>query len=189
MYPVLLEGAMPHEETVFLRRQLRRARSYLEFGAGGSTLLALSQGVPHVVSVESDARLAGYLESVAISSPSNYTCHVPTMNAISAWGFPVHEGDLTELGRAYAHAAEGLSGFDTVLIDGRFRVACALAVATKVTGKTTLMIDDYGDREHYEVVERYLGPPRMKGRLAIFTLRPPVNIPHDTLNEAYRDAR
>lgn len=189
MYPVLLEGAMPHEETVFLRRQLRRARSYLEFGAGGSTLLALSQGVPHVVSVESDARLAGYLESVAITSPSNYTCHVPKMTAISAWGFPIHEGDLTELGRAYAHAAEGLSGFDTVLIDGRFRVACALAVATKVTGKTTLMIDDYGDREHYEVVERYLGPPRMKGRLAIFTLRRPVNIPHDMLNEAYCDAR
>lgn len=189
MYPVLLEGAMPHEETVFLRRQLSRARKYLEFGAGGSTLLALSRGVPSVTSVESDARLAGYLESLATTSTSNFTCHVPPMNEISAWGFPIHEGDLTELGRAYAHAADGLSDVDTVLVDGRFRVACALAVATRVTGKTTLMIDDYGDREHYEVVEQYLGRPRMKGRLAVFTLRRPVNIPHDTLREAYRDAR
>ncbi len=189
MYPVLPEGAMPHEETVFLRRKLRRARRYLEFGGGGSTLLALSRGVPQVVSVESDARLAGYLKSVATTSTSSYTCHVPRMSAISAWGYPIHEGDLTELGREYAHAADELSGFDTVLVDGRFRVACALAVATKATGKTTLMIDDYGDREHYKVLERYLGRPRMKGRLAVFTLRGPVNVPNDALHEAYRDAR
>ena len=189
MYPVELEGAMPHEETVFLRRQLRRARRYLEFGAGGSTLLALAGDVPLVMTVESDARLAGYLESLAITSPSNYTCHVPKMKAISAWGSPIHEGDLTELGREYAHAADGLSGFDTVLIDGRFRVACALAVATKVTGKTSLMIDDYGDREHYKIVEQYLGRPRMKGRLAVFTIRRPVNVPNDALHDAYRDPR
>jgi len=189
MYPVLLEGAMPHEETAFLRRQLRRARRYLEFGAGGSTLLALSCGVPQVVSVESDARLAGYLESLATTSASLYTCLVPEMHEISTWGFPTQVGDVTDIGRAYVGSADGLSNFDTVLIDGRFRVASALAVATRITAKTTLMIDDYGDREHYEVVEQYLGRPRMKGRLAVFTLRRPAKVPHEVLLEAFGDAR
>jgi hypothetical protein len=189
MYAVELEGAMPHEETVFLRRQLRRARSYLEFGAGGSTLIALAGNVPIVTSVEPDARLAWYLESLAVTSRSNYTCHVPHVSEISAWGFPVSEGDPTELGREYAHAADGSSEFDTVLIDGRFRVACALAVAASVTSKTTLMIDDYGDRAHYKILERYLGRPRMKGRLAVFTLRRPVNVSKEALHDAYRDAR
>jgi hypothetical protein len=189
IYPVLLEGAMPHDETEFLRRQLRRARNYLEFGAGGSTLLAFAQGVPRVVSVESDARLAGYLEALAATSASSYTCTVPPMKEISAWGYPIHDGELTELGRTYAHAAIGLSDFDTVLIDGRFRVACALSVAVSVTAKTTLMIDDYGDRDHYQVVERYLGRPRMKGRLAVFTIRKPASVPAEVLLEAYRDPR
>lgn len=189
MYPVLPEGAMPHEETVLLRRQLRRSRRYLEFGGGGSTLLALASNVPHVMTVESDARLAGFLEALAETSASNFTCRVAPLNEIVAWGYPVQDRDLTELGRAYAHAADGFSEFDTVLVDGRFRVACALAVATKVTGKTSLMIDDYGDREHYKVVEQFLGRPRMKGRLAVFTLRRTVNVPNDALQAAYRDAR
>ena len=189
MYAVELEGAMPQEETAFLRRRLRRARRYLEFGGGGSTLLALAGNVPLVMTVESDARLAGYLESLATPSASKFICQVPQIDEISAWGFPVHEGDFTELGRAYALAADGFSEFDTILIDGRFRVACALAVAANITTKTTLMVDDYGDREHYKVLERFLGRPRMKGRLAVFTLRRPVDAPKDALHDAYRDAR
>ncbi|MEI9805784.1 MAG: hypothetical protein WDN48_17020 [Pseudolabrys sp.] len=47
--PHLFEG-----EYELLRGELTKARSYLEFGTGGSTLLAAKCGIRHIVSVHSD---------------------------------------------------------------------------------------------------------------------------------------
>jgi hypothetical protein len=43
---------------------------------------------------------------------------------------------------------------DTVLVDGRFRAACALAVWTEASPNTTVMIHDYY-RKNYHVVELF----------------------------------
>ena len=44
---------------------------------------------------------------------------------------------------------------DVILIDGRFRVACALVAALQ-TSAPNLWIHDYPDRPYYHVLERFL---------------------------------
>jgi hypothetical protein len=51
----LARPAMRPAETALLASLLKRAHHSLEFGAGGSTTLALKLGVGRIVSVESDA--------------------------------------------------------------------------------------------------------------------------------------
>ncbi len=189
MYPVIPEGAMPHRETAYLARRLRRSQSFIEFGAGGSTLLALSASVKKVLSVESDVRLAGFLKSRAATSTTDFTIVTPALHEMGAWGYPISTGDLSEIGRAYSHAADGAGPFDTVLVDGRFRVACALTIAGRVTRRTMIMVDDYSGREEYHTVEEFLGRPRMRGRLATFVVSKPVTVPAGVLEAAFRDPR
>lgn len=189
MHPVILEGAMPHRETAYLLRRLRRSKSFVEFGAGGSTLLAFDASVQKVLSVESDVRLASFLQSRAATSTTDFTIVTPTMKEIGGWGSPLSTGDVSEIGRAYAHATDGSKSFDTVLVDGRFRVACALVIAGRITQRTIIMIDDYSGRASYHTVEKFLGRPRLVGRLATFVVSKPVAIPDDVLEAAFRDSR
>jgi hypothetical protein len=102
------------------------------------------------------------------------------------WGKPAADVDLEALGISYADAPFDADEFspDVVLIDGRYRVACAFAVATRVTKRTIILIDDYVDREEYRVVEEYLGRPKLKGRLAVFVVRRATAIPPDVMNAA-----
>lgn len=44
---------------------------------------------------------------------------------------------------------------DTVFIDGRFRVACALQTWMLVSTNTLVMIHDYTNRKQYHVIENY----------------------------------
>lgn len=68
---------------------------------------------------------------------------------------------------------------DFVLIDGRFRCACALQMAIEVVARqrrATVLFDDYfkPGRERYRAVEQWLGKPERIGRAAFFNMRPSV---------------
>ncbi len=59
---------------------------------------------------------------------------------------------------------------DLILVDGRFRVATVLTCLLKTASEpdTTIMFDDYVDRPHYHVVEEYIKPRAIYGRMALF---------------------
>jgi hypothetical protein len=113
---------------------LRGCKTYLEYGSGGSTLAALRM-VPNVVSVENDRGFYRAVTSKARSLPSGqyFPIFVYT-GPTSAWGFPkvwLPTALRTSLGRRYARAPwisidRNKLSPDIILLDGRFRVACAL---------------------------------------------------------------
>jgi hypothetical protein len=89
------------------------------------------------------------------------------------WGVPL--GRVTEARREmFRHASdpppECFDGRlpDLVLIDGRFRVACALKVFNMLRLQTgwTVVIDDYADRPKYHESEDYAQVDRV-GRMAV----------------------
>ena len=57
---------------------------------------------------------------------------------------------------------------DTILIDGRFRVACFLTCLLKSKPGTKIIFDDYLNRPKYHLVEEYLKPIEFCGRQALF---------------------
>lgn len=148
---------------------------YLEYGSGGSTLQAARLALP-TLSVESDA---AYAKAVRSKLPPHSSVNIlhADIGLVGPWGTPTvrrASADRVRRWSKYVMAPYDSSlstAFDLVLIDGRFRRACALESARRAAldGRDlTIVFDDYLSRPHYFVVEAWLGPARLVGRAAIF---------------------
>jgi hypothetical protein len=150
-------------------RELSSASTYLEFGAGGSTVLADTMGVP-TVSVESDRFYAKIVQSRLTSGCVRLL--TPRMGLTGEWGSPFISS--VAKGLRYVDAPFPLSPFpDFILVDGRYRVACALECARRAqlaASPATWMMDDYTDRPWFHGIENHLGSPEIVGRTALFML-------------------
>lgn len=181
------EPFMDPEGVVRFKQELGRASLYLEFGSGGTTVQADRHRVP-TISVESDA-----VYSRAVSSRLSTGCVeqiVVDLGLTGPWGSPVF--DTPSKAARYVSAPFGRSAFpDFILVDGRYRVACALECgrqAFKCGASATLMFDDYKDRSHYHPVQDILGPPEIVGRAALFTVGRTA-ISQNTVRPFLRDKR
>ena len=163
----------PHldeEGAAWLEAQLKKTTLFLEFGSGGSTVLANRLGVPSI-SVESDRFFARAVRR-GLERPEIARIQVPEMGITAEWGMPLFF--RRKKGRRYVAAGFELLGDrfpDFISVDGRYRVACALESARRahLAGATALlMLDDYDGRSFYHFVEDHLGTPERVGRAALF---------------------
>lgn len=163
----------PHLDTETLeelRARLSKAEFYLEYGSGGTTVLADRMRVP-TLSVESDRYYAEKVRKT-LSAESSVTVLSPPMGVTKQWGWPLWAADRK--GRIYVDAPYPHLGArfpDLILVDGRYRAACALELAQRAElhgARATIIFDDYRDRHHYHIVEEELGQPQMIGRSAMF---------------------
>ncbi|QNN67126.1 hypothetical protein H9L13_10915 [Sphingomonas lutea] len=166
----------------FFKEALAKASLYLEYGSGGSTILADRLGV-RTISVEGDRFYAKAVRS-ALRLNSSVRIIAPHMGITGEWSMPLFRA--AQKGRRYVEAPFSCLNSacaDLVLVDGRYRIACTLAAAKKAseTGTVaTIIVDDYRDRPQYSVLEKYLGVPKCVGRSAVFRVRPGLFIPRFT---------
>lgn len=172
--PHLDEGA-----TIELRRQLEAASFYLEFGTGGSTVLAAQRGI-ETISVDSD-RFFSRAVRAKLAPGHKVTIFDIDMGMVGPWGWPVFDDPTpknVEKWRRYidvpmTEVVRRGRFPDFVLVDGRLRAACAIEtarLAQAAGAQCTIMLDDYVERPHYRAIETYLGAPRYAGRAAIFEI-------------------
>ena len=165
------EPHLESEVVSWLYARLAQSSFYLEFGSGGSTLLANRLGV-RTLSIESDRFYAAVVRR-ALASPEIVETIVPNMGLTREWGMPIFF--RSKKGRRYVHAPfqRPMRGFpDLILVDGRYRVACVLESCRQAwlsCVKTTVLLDDYEGRHYGRMLEPILGKPDRKGRAAIFT--------------------
>ena len=183
---VPLEPEMPAAEITFLRQAYDQAQVILEYGSGGSTVVAASQPNKLIFAVESDpkflCRLNTYL--MQLRSGSRAIPYHVDIGPVGKWGRPSDTSAWKQY-PDYARAIWEQDFFvqpDTVLIDGRFRVACFLVCATLTRRPPTLLFDDYAPRPRYHVVERLARPVKQVGRMAVFHLRPGEVDPRELLS-------
>jgi hypothetical protein len=135
-----------------LRRHLNGAERYLEFGMGASTSLALdSEGVKRIVTCESDsaffAKMAATDSRVKAAVESGrLKVWLADIGETVNWGRP--KNDLwRHLWPGYSLAPfSDFRDYDMVLVDGRFRMACALQAILNASKTFTLLIHDYRKR-------------------------------------------
>lgn len=178
------ELTMPEAEAALLREAYSRADVILEYGSGGSTVLAAQLPNTHVTSVESDKGWWRMMMEWFEGHPAHATSSVDMLYAdvgpTKEWGHPKDDRAWKRFAD-YPLAVWAMEGFkhpDVVLVDGRFRVGCALATAFNITRPVTLLFDDYAKRSNLHQVEEFLGTPTLTGRMAVFDLTPqafPVN--------------
>jgi hypothetical protein len=170
----------------WVREAYADAGVILEYGSGGSTVLASEMPGKTVFSVESDRRWARRLQAYLdeAGAPSSVHLHHAAIGKTGKWGRPV-DGSGYRRYHEYALGVWDRPDFqapDAVLIDGRFREACFYAVMLRCTRRTVVLFDDYGDRRRYHVVERFARPVEMRGRMARFELTK-TDLPRDDLTQ------
>ena len=173
----------PEGEQAF-RSQLASCTTYLEYGSGSSTFEAARSGVAFVT-VESDSRflaaVARHCRAIAPADAKQERFLHGNIGRTGPWGKPVLPSvTRPNTWRRYPLApwqALG-AGFhaDFVLIDGRFRVACALAViAHQPDASWTMLVDDYVGRDEYTPIAHFANLVAQHGRMAQFRPRPGVS--------------
>lgn len=174
------ELTLPQAEAAAYAAALEGAGTVLEYGSGGSTVLAAEAGA-EVWSVESDAAWAQMMRGWLAAHPSKGRAHVlhADIGPTRDWGHPADESAVRQW-PDYALKVWDRPGFchpDVVLVDGRFRLACFLTVAYRITRPVTLFFDDYVPRPAYHKAEALVAPAEIIGRMARFDLTPQTLTP------------
>lgn len=172
------------EESEFLRRRYEAAGTILEYGSGGSTVLAAQLGRT-VFSVESDKDWAKRMTSHVAGISDKARVHWADIGPTGPWGAPARSRDFRKF-HGYALSVWDRPDFqepDLVLIDGRFRSSCLVAVMLRTKKPVTVLFDDYRKRGYYHGVEKLARKEEMIGRMARFTVTPGA-IPPDMVTQA-----
>jgi hypothetical protein len=196
--------SMDPEGLAMFEASLRDARAYLEYGAGGSTVMAARMGKTGF-SVEGDRHYCRDVRRKLAGQSHNIELTYADIGPTKMWGHLRRTRQTTKSVAAWKRYVrlpfEKLNGgfYDLVLVDGRFRVACALhaiAEAARRGASFRLLLDDYDNpedrRPHYRVVEEYVPLVRMAGRMAVFEVSPAtlIRTPDEAaLNAAVLDNR
>ena len=98
-------------------------------------------------------------------------------------GYPGNETNITDWIK-YIQAYKSEYMADIILIDGRFRVACALDIFSKIKKETIVLIHDYTIRDSYHIIENYYKIIEVWDTLAAFIKKSNIiNIPLDIYNK------
>jgi hypothetical protein len=165
-------------EERYVKDQYTQSASILEYGSGGSTVFATQLGKP-VISVESDkdwaASLATELSKIEQRNPVTEVFWV-NVGPTKEWGYPALPKFFRNFCQYPLKVWNERTEFspETVLIDGRMRMACFLTALVMTKKDITILFDGYTNRKKYHQIEKILKPTKTIGRLAVFEAKPDV---------------
>lgn len=162
------------EVAALVRKHYEKSKVILEFGSGGSTVMASEMPGKTIYSVES-SRV--WTKMMRRWFEQEQPASMPVMQHVNIgstgkWGTP-KDGSGYQRYHLYPLSiwdSEDFKHPDVILVDGRFRVACALTAMLRCTKKTTLLFDDYEGRKGYHVLEEFVKKEEVVGNMARFTL-------------------
>lgn len=184
-YRVLTQPHLEPQGLSVLTERLTKAMTYLEYGSGGSTVLAASVGVPTIFSVESSptwfAEISDQLHLLSSRSKSTSLLMLVSLGLVGSWGYPDDCTHIAAWPQYVSHIWECLHISvrpDLIFIDGRFRIACFLYSLLQSAPDTTILFDDWTDERYTQAREALsfikawpsdlLAPQALYGRLAEF---------------------
>jgi hypothetical protein len=181
--------SMSETEVAFYSTLLSRARSVVEYGAGGSTLLSLKSEAERIISIEADPQWVCRLQRNwrirwAVMRGRLSLRYINIGPVKKRWSRPKDE-TKKHLWPNYALAPwQDNTLVDLVLVDGRFRVACIAQAALNAPG-ATITVHDFWNRPHYHDTLSILDEVSRAGTMGVFTVKPDVVRPATQLYESY----
>ena len=183
-YPLYYEFGMSDNEKVVYDRLIKKSSNYLEFGMGGSTIRAILKSKANIFTVEPDSAWITYMRQYAVlrffEDKRLFIFHVD-IGPTGLWGYPESDEDKEKFPAFSSHVFKAIdaSVIDLVLIDARFRVACALKLIMESNGNSDpkILIHDFWNREqYYHVVLKYLDTLLKVDTLGLFAIKKDVNL-------------
>ncbi|HSD17109.1 MAG TPA: hypothetical protein VLC71_07630 [Thermomonas sp.] len=179
------EGMRPEmtdAEIGVLRECFSKATSLVEFGSGGSTLLAArTPSLRRIWSVESDPAWIASLRALADVAQAEAAGRLRFMHAdigrTGDYGMPLDASAQARWPGYYEEVWNdpGAVGADLVLVDGRFRVACALEALARGAPHAILLFHDFWNRAPYHPVLAFTDWLGSCDSLAILRRKPVID--------------
>lgn len=187
---------MPEKEREIFMEYLKSKEQlkYYEFGSGGSTYVACEEkNVSHICSQESDTSFFYKLqkEPVIINAINNkkLTYILTEVGCKDNWGYP-EEDTPKEKYLPYFRTIRAYTEIpDIVLIDGRFRVACALNTWFIINESTIILFDDFTDRSYYHITLKYFHVLKTVGRMVVLKKKIDVRMDENDIEKYESDPR
>lgn len=161
---------------------LKCASSYLEFGAGGSTVLASEHVNGPIVSIESSNEWIELVKANLPESPHERRVIHGDVGPVGSWGTPtLPHGEVNYFNYHERPWLQIDQDFDLYFVDGRFRIACFCQCLLRAPDGAVIGIHDYRPRKRYHVVETLARPIAEVETLTFFTRRP--NVPRAQITQ------
>lgn len=158
-----------------LNDSLDRATHYLEYGIGGSTVLAAQKSLKNIIAIDSSKE---WIDKVKVDIEKsvhngNINLLLANLGATVEWGYPKNDQLVKNWPQYYTSpwiSFKALNVYpDLILIDGRFRTSCFLYSLLHCQNGTRILWDDYQNRPEYHFIENILPPQGIIDDMAIFT--------------------
>lgn len=150
--------------------------AHLDWGTGASSRFACSV-YARVNAIDS---VPAWCDTVKKSlGQGQRTCGAINMHCIDVgrtaqWGYPIENVTSPLYFHKYLNAVDSFPEryYDTILVDGRFRVACAIRAISKLRRDSILLIHDYSKkRESYEKVLDFFDVVARYGELIALSVK------------------
>tara|TARA_Y100001960_G_C14640959_1_gene810829 strand:+ start:468 stop:1172 length:705 start_codon:yes stop_codon:yes gene_type:complete len=163
----------------FFTDSLSKSKLYLEYGSGGSTVLASKLGINYIT-VETDLiflnAVKNKVNQLGNKSLSNQKYIYKNIGLTSRWGHSLFPGTkrkgLLRKFRNYSDPKFVMKDKpDLIMIDGRFRAVTLLRMYSRLKSYSgwKVLFDDYFSREEYQIVSKFFKVDKRVGRLAVIT--------------------
>jgi hypothetical protein len=161
---------MSEEETALFLSFVRNSRHYVEFGTGGSTVLASNHVRHSILSVDSSQTWLDKVGAACGTCQTTPELMLANIGPTGDWGFPT-DGSTKSCWPDYHSAIwkyEQSSDADLYLVDGRFRVACFAQIVLHCKPTAIIGFHDFSSRPDYHCVREIAQEIATTGDLSFF---------------------
>jgi glycosyltransferase involved in cell wall biosynthesis len=183
----IMQPAMSPTEIALLKAILRCSSNHVEFGSGGSTVVASQLVSGSIVSIESSSewveRVTAACRRIGGLEP---TILLANIGPIKELGYP-RGAEHRHLWNQYHTSVWDrypLIG-DTYLVDGRFRVACFLQILLHCHSNALILVHDFAGRPEYHVVRGFASEIARVDQLSVFQKR--VDLDEAAVRSCFND--
>ena len=175
---ILFDG----DDSLF-KKALEGVNLYGEYGVGNSTNWVLNNTNANVLAVDT---CKFWVDKIIADNKLNndrLAIKYVDLGETEAWGRPINF--------ARHHLFDEYTDWiwkqpekpTCILVDGRFRVCCFLSTLKYAEENTLIIFDDYTDRPHYHLIEKYVDKIEVCGRQCLFIVPPREKIDFDELDK------
>ncbi len=190
--PLFHPFRMTKKEKILFDKTISHSSLYLEFGMGGSTFRVLKKSEAQVVSIDSSESWIAMMRNYKFVMKMEYNSKLQLMHVdigpTHEWGRPVRDTHRELYPNYSSSVFKEIQSqqVDTVLVDGRFRIACALKTLIEcgMNDNLRIMFHDF-HRAHYQPILDYTDMEEQADDLVV--LKPKANLNVDALLKAYEE--
>lgn len=166
-----MQPFMEPREIELFNEYVTRATHYFEWGCGGSTYyVALCPTVQTILSIENDIQWAVDMQTKVPRALIKYVNTGP----VNPGGGPKDDRKKLDWHEYYDAIKRRHVDPDLILVDGRWRVACALTAALECPNAIVL-IHDYSNRPSYHILNSYFDVIEEVDTLVAFRVKPDID--------------